>query len=445
MKKFLFFLCLITVLPLFSQTGRRLEILFLGDNGHHRPIERVPSLMAALGPKGVNVTYTDDLADLNLKTLNKYDALLLYANWDVISPDQEKALLDYVASGKGFLPIHSASYCFRNSPEFIKLVGGQFWRHTMDSITTQTVKPMHPIMKELMKFTVYDETYLYTKLEADNDVLAVREIKADQYKDKPDTKTEPYTWTRTHGKGKVFYTALGHDERTWGNAGFQDLLYRGILWAVNDEALAAFNARNPQPFAYREAKLPNYEQRPGPQMQQLPLSPEESMKHIQVPVDFNLQLFAAEPNVMHPIALTWDEKGRLFVLITKDYPNERKPEGGSDYILLCEDTNGDGKADKFTKWADGLSIPTGMVFANGGLIVSQAPHILLLKDTDGDDKADTKEILISGFGTFDSHAGPSNLRYGFDNWIWGCVGYSGFKGKVGTADTIQFGQAFFRF
>jgi putative membrane-bound dehydrogenase-like protein len=146
---------------------------------------------------------------------------------------------------------------------------------------------------------------------------------------------------------------------------------------------------------------------------------------------------------MHPIAMTWDERGRLFVLITKDYPNERKPEGGSDYILLCEDTNGDGTADKFTRFAEGLSIPTGLVACNGGLIVSQAPHMLYLKDTNGDDKADEKKILFTGFGTFDTHAGPSNLHYGFDNWIWGSVGYSGFKGKVGDADTLRFGQGFF--
>ncbi|MCP9769871.1 dehydrogenase [Lacihabitans sp. LS3-19] len=445
MKKLFFLFIFFSFFSSFAQTGRRLEVLFLGDNGHHKPIERVPSLMAALGPKGVNVTYTDDLTDLNPKTLNKYDAVMLYANWDEISPAQEKALLDFVASGKGFLPIHCASYCFRNSPEFVKLVGGQFWRHTMDSITTQTVQPNHPIMQGLKPFTAYDETYLHTKLEADNNVLATREIKADQFKDKPDTKTEPYTWTRTHGKGKVFYTAYGHDDRTWSNPDFQEMLYKAILWSVNDEALAAFNARNPVAFTYREANLPNYEQRPGPQLQQFPLSPEESMKHLQVPVDFNLELFAAEPNVMHPIAITWDEKGRLFVLVTKDYPNERKKEGGSDYILMCEDTDKDGKADKFTKWADGLSIPTGMVFANGGLIVSQAPDMLFLQDTDGDDKADKKKVLFSGFGTGDTHAGPSNLHYGFDNWIWGCVGYSGYKGKFDGADTLNFGQAFFRF
>ncbi len=430
----------------FAQQSRRIEVLFLGDNGHHKPMERVPSIMAALGPKGINFTYTDDLSDLNPQTLSKYDALMVFANWNEIDPAAEKALLDFVASGKGFLPIHCASYCFRNSSEYVKLVGGQFWRHTMDSITTQTVQSEHPIMKGLNAFTAYDETYLHSQLQADNNVLAVREIKADQVKDKPGEKTEPYTWTRTHGKGKIFYTAYGHDERTWNQPGFQDLIYRAILWSVNDEARNAFESRNPRVFQYKSAKLPNYEKRPGEQLQQLPLSPEESMKHIQVPVDFNLELFASEPNVMHPIALSWDERGRMYVLITKDYPNERKPEGGSDYILICEDTNKDGKADKFTRFAEGLSIPTGMVFANGGLIVTQAPDMLFLKDTDGDDKADVRKVLFTGFGTFDTHAGPSNLHYGFDNWIWGCVGYSGFKGVVGNSkDTIQFGQAFFRF
>ncbi|MCY7350772.1 MAG: ThuA domain-containing protein [Cytophagaceae bacterium] len=433
-----------------SDIPRRVEILFLGDRGHHRPIERIPSLMAALGNKGINLTYTETLEDLNAANLAKYDGLLIYANWDSIPPAPEQALLDFVASGKGLIPVHCASYCFRNSAEYVKMVGGQFFRHRMDTIQTVMKQPNHQIMMGMQNFKVFDETYLHTQLQADNNVLTEREVKADQAKDiaaanRPGQTTEPYTWTRAYGKGRVFYTAYGHDERTWDNAGFQKLVEQGILWAVGDKVKAMHDALNPQPFAYREAKLPNYEKRPGPQLQQLALSPEESMKHIQVPADFTLDLFAHEPNVMHPIAMTWDERGRLFVLVTKDYPNERKPEGGSDYILLCEDTDKDGKADKFTRYAEGLSIPTGLVSYNGGLIVSQAPHILYLKDTNGDDKADEKKILFSGFGTQDTHAGPSNLHYGFDNWIWGSVGYSGFKGKVGTADTLRFGQALFRF
>ncbi|MFN4147559.1 MAG: PVC-type heme-binding CxxCH protein [Runella sp.] len=429
-----------------NTTPRRLEILFLGDNGHHRPIERVPVLMAALGSKGINFTYSDDLNDLNSDYLSHFDGVLLYANWDTISKPQERALVDYIASGKGFIPVHCASYCFRNSPELVKIMGGQFWRHTWDTIRPVWTRPDHPAIMGLKAFKTLDETYLHTHLQPDNLVLTEREIQPDQYKDRPNQKTEPYTWVRTHGKGRIFYTAYGHDENTWNRPEFVEMLEKGIRWAVGEKALKDWEALAPQPFKYTEAKLPNYEKRPGPQLMQGPLSPEESKKHIQIPPGFTLSLFAAEPNVQHPIAMSWDERGRLYVLITKDYPNDRKDENGSDYILICEDTDNDGKADKFTRFAEGLSIPTGMVFANDGLIVAQAPHILFLKDTDGDDKADVKQILFSGFGTFDTHAGPSSLRYGFDNWIWGCVGYSGFEGKPKeNADSLKFGQAFFRF
>jgi uncharacterized protein len=446
MKKIILFITItFSLSSVFAQEGRRLEVLFLGDNGHHKPIERFSEIMPALGNKGINFTYTDRLEDLNLNYLNKFDALMIYANWDNITPDAEKALLAYVASGKGLLPIHCASYCFRNSPEYVKMVGGQFWRHTMDTITVKITQANHATMKGLAGIKSFDETYLHSQLQADNNVLMTREIKADQTKDRPETKTEPYAWTRQYGKGKIFYTAYGHDENTWQNVDFQKLIENAILWVVDENAQKAHAELNMKPFEFKLANLPNYEKRPNPQVQQLPLSPEESIKHIQIPVDFNLEVFAHEPNVMHPIAMAWDEKGRLYVLITKDYPNERKDTGGSDYIMLCEDTNKDGKADKFTRFAEGLSIPTGMVFANGGLIVSQAPHMIFLKDNDGDDKADEKKILFSGFGTGDTHAGPSNLHYGFDNWIWGCLGYSGFKGKFAQKDTVQFGQGLFRF
>jgi len=443
-KNFIFaFLLLVTWVS--GQTGRRLEILFLGDHGHHRPMERFPHLMSALGPEGINLTYTDQLGDLAADNLNRYDALIIYANWDSLPPHLERDLLAFVASGKGLLPIHSASWCFRNSEAYGRMVGGQFWKHGMDTIAADIVRPSHEAMMGQSAIRVWDETYLHQRLQPDNEVLMVRRIGPAQASDRPQSTTEPYTWTRQYGKGRVFYTAFGHDEHAWQDTAFLGLIRRGLHWVVSEEARAAHAARNPKPFTYREARLPNYEKRQGPQLLQDPLSPEESMKHLQVPVGFSLELFAAEPNVVHPIAFAWDERGRLFVLITRDYPNERKDAGGSDYILLCEDTDGDGKGDKFTRFAEGLSIPTGMVFSQGGLIVSQAPDMLFLQDTDGDDKADIRRVLFTGFGTFDTHAGPSNLHYGFDNWIWGSVGYSGFKGLVGGSDTLRFGQGFFRF
>ena len=84
MNLFRIFLLLLLSTSVFAQQGRRLEVLFLGDQGHHKPMERIPSLMAALGPKGINFTYTDDLSDLNPQTLAKYDALMVFANWNAL-------------------------------------------------------------------------------------------------------------------------------------------------------------------------------------------------------------------------------------------------------------------------------------------------------------------------------------------------------------------------
>jgi uncharacterized protein len=273
---------------------------------------------------------------------------------------------------------------------------------------------------------------------------------------------EPWTWVRNHGKGRVFYTAWGHDQRTWAHPGFQNLVERGIRWAIGQDtgAVVAYIDRPTMrpipkdlpPFKYEPAELPNY--LPGRQWgttgeniskAQMPLSPEESMKHISTPVDFKVELFVSEPQIGKAICMNWDERGRLWVAETFDYPNEKQPMGGGrDRIRICEDTDGDGKADKFTVFAEKLSIPTSMCFANGGLIVAQAPEMLFLKDTNGDDKADEKKVLFTGFSTADTHAGPSNLVYGFDNWIYAMIGYAGFRGEVGGED-VRFRQGFFRF
>ena len=119
---------------------------------------------------------------------------------------------------------------------------------------------------------------------------------------------EPWTWVKEHGKGRVFYTAYGHDERTWSNPGFHKLVKEGILWAVGEEAKKSwdeFKSQMPVLTYREEADIPNYEKRdPKPQYQE-PLSPEESKKLIQVPVGFKLELFAAEPDIINPIAMEW--------------------------------------------------------------------------------------------------------------------------------------------
>ncbi len=412
----------------------RIKVLYLGDNGHHKPIERAGDLLSPLAHAGIDMAYTDDLNDLNTKNLSRYDGLVIYANHTKISPEQEKALLDFVENGKGLIALHCASYCFLNSPKYISLVGGQFESHKTGVFRTRIVDAKHPAMKGVQEFEAWDETYKHHRLAGDRHVLMVRE---------EGEQREPWTWVRTQGKGRVFYTASGHDERVFRNADFHKLVVQGIRWAVGRPD----HEYKLKPFEYQEGELPNYRAGRGARLHKMqkPLSPAESMKHLSVPGGFRVELFAAEPDIVKPIAIAWDRRGRAFIAETLDYPNNKQPDGkGHDRIILTEDTDGDGKADKFTTFAEKLSIPTSMVCVHGGLIVAQAPEILFLKDTDGDGKADVHKVLFSGFRTNDTHAGPSNLRLGLDNWIYATVGYAGFEGEVG-GKRHRFGQGIFRF
>lgn len=453
------YVLMLLILPLVlggaQPPGRTLRYLFLGDQGHHRPAERYRQLAPVLAERGIELEYTERLADLNPQKLAGFDGLLIYANHTQLAAEQEQALLDFVAAGKGLVAVHCASYCFLNSPAYIGLVGAQFKEHGTGVFRTRIAAPEHPLMRDYGGFESWDETYVHHRHHEEGRTVLEYRVEGEG--------REPWTWVRTHGKGRVFYTAWGHDHQTWGHAGFQNLVERGLRWAAGDDPARAGpyidrpeltpRRTDVQPFEYVAAEIPYYPAgkqwgtlgEPIREMQ-VPLGPEESLKHVVTPVGFEVRLFAAEPDLGgKPIAMNWDERGRLWVLETVDYPNDLKPLGrGHDRIRICEDTDGDGRADRFTVFAEGLSIPTSLVFARGGVIVQQAPHTLFLRDTDGDDRADEQQILFSGWGTADTHAGPSNLQWGLDNWIYGIVGYSGFEGTVG-GERLRFGSGFYRF
>jgi putative membrane-bound dehydrogenase-like protein len=208
-----------------------------------------------------------------------------------------------------------------------------------------------------------------------------------------------------------------------------------------------------KPFEYVEVgkKIPNYRPVGGQGIplstMQRPLPPEESLKHLVVPKGFHAELFVSEKELGggKPICMSWDERGRLWVALTTDYPNNLQPPGqGHDRIVICEDTDGDGRADKVSVFAEKLSIPASICFARGGAIVFDAGQTIFLKDGDGDGKADGREVLFGGWSQRDTHGGVSNMQYGLDNWIWAMQGYNQSRVTLG-GETHEFRQGFFRF
>jgi type 1 glutamine amidotransferase len=217
-----------------------LKVLFLGDRAGHRPTNRFAIIQPALSPRNIAFTYTEAMTNLNRDYLGQFDALMIYANVTRISPDQDKAMMDFVAAGGGMVAIHCASFCFQNSTNYIALVGGQFQRHLTGVFKETIINGDHPVMKGLAPIESWDETYVHTKHNPDRLVLAERPypgtnaMTANLGNTTDRGGAEPYTWVRNHGKGRMFYTAWGHDQRTWTNANFQMLIERGTRWAAEN-------------------------------------------------------------------------------------------------------------------------------------------------------------------------------------------------------------------
>jgi putative heme-binding domain-containing protein len=155
-----------------------------------------------------------------------------------------------------------------------------------------------------------------------------------------------------------------------------------------------------------------------------PQSPEEQLATFQVMDGFAVNLFASEADgIVKPVQMRWDERGRLWVACSPSYPQIKPGEKANDYVLVCEDTDHDGKADKFHKFVEGLFMPAGIELGDGGLYVAQGTELLHFKDTDGDGKADSRRLLMGGFGTADSHQMINCINWGFGGELWFSQGH----------------------
>ena len=194
-------------------------------------------------------------------------------------------------------------------------------------------------------------------------------------------------------------------------------------------------------------------------------SPREALKQMRVADGFEVKLVASEPDIRQPVTMSFDERGRIWVVQYLQYPNpaglkavsvdqylrtkydrvpEPPPRGprGADKITICEDTDGDGVPDKFKDFVTGLNLASGMALGYGGVFVAQPPYLLFYADKNHDDIPDgDPEVLLTGFGMEDAHAFANSLTFGPDGWLYGT------HGSTVTANIrgIEFQQGIWRY
>ncbi|MFM9001546.1 MAG: PVC-type heme-binding CxxCH protein [Opitutia bacterium] len=165
------------------------------------------------------------------------------------------------------------------------------------------------------------------------------------------------------------------------------------------------------------------------------LSPEEAVKVMSLPPGFRAEALVTEPRVVQPIAMCFDERGRLWVAEGRSYPRKRPDGQGTDRILILEDEKGDGSYSKTTVFIEGLNLVSGLEVGHGGVWVGQAPELLFIPK-DAQDRAGKPRVLLDGWGSHDTHETLNSFMWGPDGWLYGCHGVftHSVVGRPGTPD-----------
>jgi putative membrane-bound dehydrogenase-like protein len=355
--------------------------------------------------------------------LEKTDVLLLYAaEAGTIAPEDRANLESFSKRGGGIVVLHDA-VC-GNDPQWWKTVIGGAWEHGKSKFQNGTLGIYvqdypHPITQGIANFMMDDEIYWDLQLLPEAKVIGTAFRTAHEI--------SPQMWVYEKGDSRAFVNLQGHKFSSFGLPHYRALLLRGIAWAGKREVDMLVSKEERASLAYPEGG---------------PIRPDLAKEKITIEKDFDLNLVLAEPDVVKPISMSWDAKGRLWVAQTPGYPQKAATWGTRPHdSIVTFEKRADGSPGKRTVFYDQLDLVTSFVFHKDGVIVMQAPDILFLRDTDGDGVADKRETVFSGFGFGDTHAVASNLRWGLDGWIYGTQGYSGGgSNHVTNAKGIDFGK-----
>lgn len=210
--------------------GDKTHILYIGGGDYHDDLRKASELRKFLEVEhGYFVTYTEDY-DVFTNGLKQYDLILLNTKLNRLTDKQYNAFLKAIKQGMPLLAVHGASASFRNTspverPEYYKMIGAKFDHHPkMHKFRLKLVEENNLIDATYANFDVIDELYYYSQFEEDNRVLLTASYQGE---------SSPMTWVRNYGKGRVFYTALGHSPAVSANPNFQKLILFGVEWCLN--------------------------------------------------------------------------------------------------------------------------------------------------------------------------------------------------------------------
>ncbi|HIG82873.1 MAG TPA: hypothetical protein EYG40_08505 [Verrucomicrobia bacterium] len=395
----------------------------------------------------------NDFGDLNA-ALNDADLLFVSVRRRALPSDQLKAVKDYIMAANPVIGIRTSSHAFslRNQkpPQGhevwemfdLEVFGGNYNDHYGSGKETfaKAVDAAHPIMKGVTmdEFSTGGSLYKVLPLQKNTHVLmngrAVG-IKGNQ----------PVAWSyRNKFGGKSFYTSLGHKD-DFSNLSFIKMIDNAISWALpKDGKIKNKKIKVSGPLPNDKLGYPQRYPIEGA------MSPRDSTKLISVPDDLTVDLVLSEPIVKQPLHLSFDSRGRLWVVQYIQYPDPAGlkrvsrdkvwrvaydkvpppppyPSGspfiGKDKISIHEDTNGDGEFDKHKIFVEGLNMATSIAHAGDGVWVTNPPYLLYYPDKNGDDVPDSDPIVhLKGFGLEDSHSIANSLSIGPDGWLYGAQG-----------------------
>jgi putative membrane-bound dehydrogenase-like protein len=442
---------------------RKVLVFYRTDGFPHSSIPHWNKCIELLGEKtgAFAVTLSQSYADLTPERLREFDAVFFNNTCRMNTPAPVKAaLLDFIASGKGFAGNHGAGDNWHDWPEGKELLGAEFVTHPYGRIQIKVDDATSPLTTAFggRAFGYQDEIYAFKEPYSRDKLRVLLSI---DYPNSPDVAKAEQTmlkraaepnarpfdkdslaavradrdyalaWIRPWGKGRFFYCALGHRAEVTFDPAMVKFYLAGIQYALGD-LKADDKPSGPAP-APAAAAAPV---KTGVVPVQNPADSEQAktvLQHVRFDSDFEFTTFAAPPMVNSPVFVSAAPDGTLFV--SSDPNGSVGTTRGLGRIVRLRDTDGDGIADAANDFAK-VDAPRGLVAHGSTVFVLHPPHISAFIDRDGDGVADEEKVIVKnvGWGYADRRAdhASNGLELGVDGWLYAAIGDFGFIKAEGT-------------